>query len=46
MDGGFVPPTPRNLPCPECGHEHTFLPCDWCLCDHLTRLGIDTALGG
>lgn len=40
-------PIPRALPCAVCGHDHSALPCDWCLCtDGGIRLGIDTALGG
>lgn len=46
MPAGFVPPTGRELPCATCRHDHTWLPCDWCECDHAIRIGIDTALGG
>lgn len=40
-------PVPRWLPCPTCHHDHSFLPCDDCLCTAGGQLiGIDTALGG
>lgn len=47
MSAAFVPPLSHNLPCPHCGHDHSLLLCDWCLCNEGgDRIGIDTALGG
>lgn len=32
----------HDAPCPDCGHDHSYLPCGYpCLCEHATRPGID-----
>lgn len=33
-------PLPRQMGCPECGHDHLWLACDWCLCDAHEQTGV------
>lgn len=33
-------PLSRELPCPDCGHDHLHLPCERCDCDHVTIPGV------
>lgn len=33
-------PLSRQMPCPDCGHEHLFLSCDFCDCTHVTIPGV------
>lgn len=31
----------HDVPCVGCGHDHSFLDCDWCPCGIAIRNGID-----
>ncbi|MCL2542748.1 MAG: hypothetical protein FWE71_09880 [Nocardioidaceae bacterium] len=30
----------HDVPCSVCGHDHSALACDWCLCQHAIQVGI------